>query len=140
MCPGCAPRLAAIIRIRRRTTTNLPESNDPANSRKGVGGPRACEQASWTESQAGNSMEANRNERRVRSMLRYKHVTQAFAAGFILAISVFWPRRPFAAGNKIFAQRLVEQTLSKHPEITGLEMSANGDQGCKSIASTETQD
>ena len=73
-------------------------------------------------------------------MFRYKHVTQTLAVGFILTISVFWLRLPFAAENKIFAQGLVEQTLSKHPEITGLEMSANGDQGCKSIASTETKD
>ena len=42
---------------------------------------------------------------------------------------------------KIYAQRLVEETLSAHPEITGLELSAtpSGTNQCITIASNETK-
>jgi hypothetical protein len=45
-----------------------------------------------------------------------------------------------AAPEKIFAQKLVEETLPKHPEVTGLEISAITKTGCKTIAATDPKD
>jgi iron complex outermembrane receptor protein len=43
---------------------------------------------------------------------------------------------------KIFAQKLVETAVAKHPELSGVEMSATppGGHNCLTIASTETKD
>jgi hypothetical protein len=45
------------------------------------------------------------------------------------------------ARNKIFAQKLVEETLAAHPEITGLELASTplGKNQCVTIASNETK-
>jgi|RhiMetdeSRZDD1v2_1073273.scaffolds.fasta_scaffold693250_1 hypothetical protein len=45
------------------------------------------------------------------------------------------------AGNKIFAQKLVEETLAAHPEITDLELARTptGKKQCVTIASNETK-
>ena len=45
-----------------------------------------------------------------------------------------------AASGKIFAQELVEKTLPKHSEITGLEIAAVTDTGCKTIAATDPKE
>jgi hypothetical protein len=45
-----------------------------------------------------------------------------------------------AASGKIFAQKLVEKTLLMHPEVTGLEISAITQGGCKTIAATDPKD
>lgn len=63
------------------------------------------------------------------------------AGGFTLVIAVFVsPSFGMAKQGKIFAQQLLEETLPKHPEVTGLEMSATSRQGCKTIASTDPKD
>ncbi len=45
-----------------------------------------------------------------------------------------------AASGKIFAQKLVEEALPKHSEVTGLEISAITNGGCKTIAATDPKD
>jgi hypothetical protein len=45
-----------------------------------------------------------------------------------------------AASIQIFAQKLVEETLPKHSEVTGLEISAVTRAGCKTIAATDPKD
>ena len=48
---------------------------------------------------------------------------------------------PVRAGSgKIFAQKLVEETLPKHSEVTGLEIAAITNAGCKTIAATDPKD
>lgn len=44
--------------------------------------------------------------------------------------------------GKTFAQRLVDEAATKHPELTGLEMSATppGKQACVTIAATEAKE
>jgi len=44
--------------------------------------------------------------------------------------------------GKTFAQRLVDEAVTKHPELTGLEMSATppGKQTCVTIAATEAKE
>lgn len=65
----------------------------------------------------------------------------SLAGGFALAIAVFVsPSFGTAKQGKIFAQKLLEETLPKHSEVTGLEMSATSRQGCKTIASTDPKD
>ena len=74
-------------------------------------------------------------------MIRNKGTVGVIAASAALAGAVLWGAGQVPAQQgKILAQRLVEETLPKHPEITGLEMSAETDQGCKGIASTEPKD
>jgi hypothetical protein len=45
-----------------------------------------------------------------------------------------------AASGKIFAQELVERTLPKHSEITGLEIAAVTETGCETIAATDPKE
>lgn len=60
------------------------------------------------------------------------------AEGFALAIVVFaLSSFGLAQQGKIFAQKLLEETIPNHPEVTGLEMSATTKQSCKTIASTD---
>jgi hypothetical protein len=42
--------------------------------------------------------------------------------------------------GKIFAQKLVEETLAKHPEFDEISISANTGRGCIGIASTDKSD
>ena len=44
------------------------------------------------------------------------------------------------ASGRIFAQKLVEETLPKHSEVTNLEISAVTKTGCKTIAATDPKD
>jgi len=50
-------------------------------------------------------------------------------------------KHPLKQG-KIFAQRLIDETVRKHPELTGLELAANppGGSGCVTIAATEAKE
>jgi hypothetical protein len=45
-----------------------------------------------------------------------------------------------AASGRIFAQKLVEEMLPKHSEVTGLEIAAVTKAGCKTIAATDPKD
>jgi len=42
--------------------------------------------------------------------------------------------------KKIFAQKLVEQTLAKHPEADEIGIAVQSERGCKTIASTDRGD
>jgi hypothetical protein len=45
-----------------------------------------------------------------------------------------------AASERIFAQKLVEETLPKHSEVSGLEISVVTKAGCKTIAATDPKE
>jgi hypothetical protein len=45
-----------------------------------------------------------------------------------------------AASGRIFAQKLVEEILPKHSEVTGLEISVVTKAGCKTIAATDPKE
>jgi hypothetical protein len=45
-----------------------------------------------------------------------------------------------ARSSRIFAQKLVEDMLAKHSEVTGLEISVVTKAGCKTIAATDPKD
>ena len=45
-----------------------------------------------------------------------------------------------AASGRIFAQKLVEEMLPKHSEVTGLEISVVTKAGCKTIAATDPKE
>ena len=49
-------------------------------------------------------------------------------------------KRRQAPKLKIFAQRLVEQTLAKHPEVSGIELSIRSSTGCSTIAASDRKD
>src|SRR6516165_6452873 len=42
--------------------------------------------------------------------------------------------------GKIVAQKLVDEALAKHPEVTGIELAAPTSKGCSTIASTDPKD
>jgi hypothetical protein len=66
--------------------------------------------------------------------------TLAFAA-ILGAFALFSAATARQSGKEeIFAQRLVEQALARHPEVTGIEMSARSSKGCSTIASTDPKD
>jgi hypothetical protein len=64
------------------------------------------------------------------------------AAIVILLVSVAIPltlaKNP--GRDKVFAQKLVEETLPKHPEVTSIEISARSSRGCMTIASNDPKD
>lgn len=66
------------------------------------------------------------------------------AALLAILASMSWILVPGAAlsatPEKIFAQKLLEETLSKHTEVTGLEIAATTKHGCKTIAATDPKE
>jgi hypothetical protein len=75
----------------------------------------------------------------VRKTAIHSTILSAVIVGFSICAIVITPPG-HAASGKIFAQRLVEETLPKHPEVTGLEISAITKAGCKTIAATDPKD
>ena len=65
-------------------------------------------------------------------------VTILVVLGLLSTPSTASKRR--APKQKIFAQRLVEQALAKHPVISGIELSIQSSSGCSTIAASNPKD
>jgi len=82
---------------------------------------------------------------RIRCRLR-KPVTTLIATGCGVGLALILQTARLNAKEqgraKIFAQKLVETAVAKHPELSGVELSATppGGHKCLTIASTETED
>jgi hypothetical protein len=69
----------------------------------------------------------------------------ALVPAFLLTLGLFSPpsfasKRPQAPKQKIVAQRLVEEVLSRHLEVTSLEIAARSPEGCSTIAASDAKD
>lgn len=49
-------------------------------------------------------------------------------------------KRPQTSKRKIFAQKLVEEAVSKHPEVTAVELAVRDSQQCSTIAASNPKD
>ena len=49
-------------------------------------------------------------------------------------------KRPQTPKRKIFAQKLVEEAVLEHPNVTSIEMAAQFSHGCSTIAATNPKD
>jgi hypothetical protein len=63
-----------------------------------------------------------------------------FAAVLMTGWATWCPEGLRAASGKIFAQRLIETELMKHPEVSSLEISVITKEGCRTIAASDPKD
>jgi len=61
---------------------------------------------------------------------------------FLCAVTLNAQTKPVSAASRIYAQKVLEETLAAHPELAGLELSATppGKKQCATIASSEVKD
>ncbi len=67
------------------------------------------------------------------------------ALGLLITVELFAPpsfasEKCPAPKQKIVAQRLVEEALARHPEVTGIELAVRSLQGCLTLAASEPKD
>src|SRR6266478_370454 len=58
----------------------------------------------------------------------------------LLCTPLFASRKQTLPKPRIFAQKLVESALSKHPEVSGVELAIQSLNGCSTIAATNPKD
>ncbi len=58
----------------------------------------------------------------------------------LLSMPSFASKRAPASKPKIFAQRLVEEVASKHPEVAAVELAVRSSAGCSTIAASDSKD
>jgi len=58
----------------------------------------------------------------------------------LLWTPVFASRKQPSPKQRIFAQKLIESALSKHPEVSGVELAIQSSIGCSTIAATNPKD
>jgi hypothetical protein len=58
----------------------------------------------------------------------------------LLCVPSFASKRAPTPRPKIFAQKLVDEVASKHPDVTGVELSVRSSTGCSTIAASDPKD